>query len=134
MRCSRRGERSTSPRRIGRLARVLLALGALSGGGPLACADGPARPNILLLLSDDQRADTIAALGNPQISTPNLDRLVREGTAFTRAYCMGSMQGAVCVPSRAMLLTGRTLFMSATISPARPPGPRPSPRRDTRRS
>ena len=59
---------------------------------------------------DDQRADTIAALGNTHISTPNLDRLVREGTVFTRAYCMGSQQGAVCVPSRAMLLTGRTLF------------------------
>jgi arylsulfatase A-like enzyme len=49
-------------------------------------------------------------LGNPHIRTPNLDRPVRRGTAFTRAYCMGSMQGAVCVPSRAMLLTGRPLF------------------------
>ena len=66
--------------------------------------------NILFLLADDQRADTIAALGNAHIETPNLDRLVREGTAFTRAYCMGSLQGAVCVPSRAMILTGRTLF------------------------
>ncbi|MHC5539491.1 sulfatase-like hydrolase/transferase, partial [Singulisphaera rosea] len=56
------------------------------------------------------RADTIGALGNAQIKTPNLDRLVREGTSFTRAYCMGSQQGAVCVPSRAMLLTGRSLF------------------------
>lgn len=113
MRCARRGEWSTSTGRVGRLARVLLALGAFavaSGGGPSARADGPARPNILVLLSDDQRADTIAAMGNPRISTPNLDRLVRSGTVFTRAYCMGSMQGAVCVPSRAMLLTGRTLF------------------------
>jgi arylsulfatase A-like enzyme len=69
-----------------------------------------ARPNILFLFSDDQRADTIAALGNRRVHTPNLDRLVERGTTFTRAYCMGSMQGAVCVPSRAMLMTGRTLW------------------------
>jgi arylsulfatase A-like enzyme len=69
-----------------------------------------ARPNVLILLSDDQRADTIAALGNSGIRTPNLDGLVQKGTSFTRAYCMGSLQGAVCVPSRAMLLSGRSLF------------------------
>ncbi len=68
------------------------------------------RPNILILLADDQRADTIAALGNTRIRTSNLNRLASQGMAFTRTYCMGSMQGAVCVPSRAMLLTGRTLF------------------------
>lgn len=68
------------------------------------------RPNVLFLFSDDQRADTIAALGNSNIQTPNLDRLVKNGTTFTRAYCMGSYNGAVCVPSRAMLLSGRTLF------------------------
>lgn len=66
--------------------------------------------NVLVLFSDDQRADTIAALGNTHISTPNIDGLVKSGTTFTRAYCMGAQQGAVCVPSRAMLLTGRTLF------------------------
>jgi len=44
------------------------------------------RPNILLLFTDQQRHDTIAALGNPVIKTPNLDRLVHEGTAFTHAY------------------------------------------------
>jgi arylsulfatase A-like enzyme len=68
------------------------------------------RPNILFLFSDDQRADTIASLGNAHIRTPTLDRLVKSGTTFTRAYCMGANQGAVCVPSRAMLMTGRSLF------------------------
>jgi arylsulfatase A-like enzyme len=75
-----------------------------------SAADAPRRPNVLFLFSDDQRADTIAALGNKHIHTPNLDRLVRQGTACTRAYCMGARQGAVCVPSRAMLMSGRTLF------------------------
>ncbi|MHC4996114.1 MAG: sulfatase-like hydrolase/transferase [Planctomycetota bacterium] len=68
------------------------------------------RPNVLFLFSDDQRRDTIAALGNPHIQTPNLDRLVREGTSFSQAYCMGSMSGAVCAPSRIMVMTGRTLW------------------------
>ncbi|MBW3600259.1 MAG: sulfatase-like hydrolase/transferase [Planctomycetes bacterium] len=68
------------------------------------------RPNVLFLLTDDQRADTVAALGNPVIETPHLDRLARSGFRFTNAYCMGSMGGAVCVPSRAMINSGRTLF------------------------
>lgn len=60
------------------------------------------RPNILLLFTDQQRADTVAALGNPQIRTPALDRLCREGTAFTRCYT----PSPVCVPARAALATG----------------------------
>jgi len=67
-------------------------------------------PNILFIFADDQRADTIAALGNTHIQTPNLDRLVRRGVAFNRAYMMGGMNAATCVPSRAMLLSGRSLF------------------------
>ncbi len=67
-------------------------------------------PNILFIFADDQRADTIAALGNAHIQTPNLDRLVRRGMSFNRAYMMGGMNAATCVPSRAMLLSGRSLF------------------------
>jgi len=67
-------------------------------------------PNILLLFTDDQRFDTIKALGNEQIKTPNLDRLVASGTTFEHAHIMGGTDVAVCMPSRAMLLTGRTLF------------------------
>ena len=66
-------------------------------------------PNIVFIFADYQRADTIAALGNPVIKTPNLDRLVKRGVAFTRAYMQGGNQGATCVPSRAMLLSGRSL-------------------------
>ena len=60
------------------------------------------RPNILWICTDQQRYDTIAALGNPQLSTPHLDRLLGEGTAFERAYC----QSPICTPSRASFLTG----------------------------
>ena len=91
------------------LARLALLL-ALSLPFAVLRAATPTRPNVLFIFCDDQRADTIAALGNTDIKTPNLDRLVRRGTAFNRAYMMGGMQGATCVPSRAMLLSGRSLF------------------------
>ncbi len=68
------------------------------------------RPNILFFFTDDQQFDSIGALGNKHIITPNIDSLVRNGTTFTNAYIMGSMAEAVCMPSRQMLLTGRTLF------------------------
>jgi arylsulfatase A-like enzyme len=86
-----------------------LALGGGNRRGAQA-ADAPPRPNILFVFSDDQRWDTIAALGNPEIKTPHLDRLVERGFHFTNAYCMGSMIGAVCLPSRTMLITGRSLW------------------------
>jgi arylsulfatase A-like enzyme len=70
----------------------------------------PDRPNILFFFTDDQRFDTIRALGNEQIVTPNIDRLVEMGTTFTNAYIMGGSCPAVCMPSRAMLMTGRTLY------------------------
>jgi arylsulfatase A-like enzyme len=68
------------------------------------------RPNILFLFADDQRADTIAAHGNPHIVTPNIDALVAAGFSFRNHYTFGSNSGAVCVPSRAMLMTGKTWF------------------------
>lgn len=69
-----------------------------------------ARPNIVLTIADDQRHDMIHALGDPMVQTPNLDRLVAEGTACTHVFHQGSMIQAVCAPSRAMLHSGRDLF------------------------
>jgi arylsulfatase A-like enzyme len=86
----------------------LLVLVALTSR-PAPAADAPG-PNVLFLFADDQRADTIAALGNKHIRTPNLDRLVKRGLAFDRAYMQGGFNGATCVPSRAMLLSGQSLF------------------------
>src|SRR5215510_13523245 len=68
------------------------------------------KPNILFLFADDMRADTIAAHGNPHIKTPNLDSLVRRGFSFRGNYILGGNSGAVCVPSRAMLMSGKTWF------------------------
>lgn len=58
--------------------------------------------NVVVIKTDQQRADTIAALGHPHMITPNLDRLVREGVSFTRAFCAA----ATCVASRAAFYTG----------------------------
>lgn len=68
------------------------------------------RPNIIFLLADDERNNTLKSLGNSEVITPNLDKLVEGGTTFKNAYIMGAMNGAVCSPSRAMLMTGRSLF------------------------
>jgi arylsulfatase A-like enzyme len=76
--------------------------------GPLTYGAG--KPNILFLFADDQRADTIAAHGNPHIKTPNLDKLAASGFSFRSNYCFGGNSGAVCVPSRAMLMSGKVWF------------------------
>jgi arylsulfatase A-like enzyme len=90
-------------------------------------AEAAERPNILLIVSDDQRPDTIAALGNPLIETPALDRLVASGSVFTRAICANP----ICTPSRAELLTGCSGFRNGvfdfgrTIDPELPTLPEP---------
>jgi len=68
------------------------------------------KPNIVFILTDDQRYDTIGALGNKEIKTPNINELVREGFSFTNAHIPGGTCGAVCMPSRAMIHSGRFLF------------------------
>ncbi len=82
---------------------LTLLIGGLISVGHAADA-GPKRPNVLFLLSDDQRPDTIHALGNDLIQTPNLDALVRSGTSMTRAVC----PNPICTPSRAEIMTGCT--------------------------
>lgn len=91
---------------------VGLLAGLMTLAVPLAtllAADVSGRKlNILHIHADDHRADGLYALGNPVLHTPNLDTLVNRGMTFTRCYTMGSMIGAVCTPSRTMMLTGRS--------------------------
>ena len=60
------------------------------------------QPNIILVMTDQQRFDTISALGFPYMETPNLDRLVTEGVTLSQCY----ISAPSCAPARASLFTG----------------------------
>ena len=72
-----------------------------------------AKPNFLVIVTDDQRTDTIGALGNPRIATPHLDWLVKNGAVFENYICSNPL----CVPSRAEILTGCTGYRNG-VRPA----------------
>jgi N-acetylgalactosamine-6-sulfatase len=74
-----------------------------SGGAAKQPRPGGDRPNVVFILADDWGWGDLGCYGNPQIKTPNLDRLARQGTLFTQFY----VNGSVCSPSRAAFLTGR---------------------------
>lgn len=76
-----------------------------------------AKPNVLFLFADDMRADSIAALGNPVVKTPNLDSIVQRGFAFKNAFCFGGNSPAVCTPSRNMMLSGNAFFRWKDFQP-----------------
>lgn len=67
------------------------------------------KPNVVFILTDDQRWDAFGAAGSP-VATPNMDALVERGTWFTHAHVAGGTVAAICMPSRAMINTGRSLF------------------------
>lgn len=75
------------------------------------------KPNIVFIFTDDQTWSAIHALGNKEIITPNLDKLVKSGTSFTNAYNMGAWHGAVCVASRSMIISGRAVWQAKQIIP-----------------
>lgn len=84
---------------MNRLASALLALVLAT---PAFAAASAARPNLIFILSDDLAQGDLGAYGQKLIQTPRLDRMAREGTLYTQAYCGTS----VCAPSRASLMTG----------------------------
>jgi arylsulfatase A-like enzyme len=94
-------------------AALTMALGALCLTDLAPAQPDPpsaSRPNVLFLLADDQTFRSLGAINNDQIQTPNLDQLAAQGTVMRTAVNQGSWSGAVCICSRAMLLTGRHLY------------------------
>ncbi len=89
-----------------------LATSALWVLGCAEVADGPepAKPNIVLIMTDDQGWAQVGFHGNPYIKTPTLDRLAAESTEFTQFYVEPK-----CAPTRAALLTGRHGYRSGVI-------------------
>src|SRR6266446_4210540 len=75
----------------------------------LAAVQRNAKPNIVVILSDDYGWGSLGCYGAATVKTPNLDRLAREGRRFTHAYAPGS----VCSPSRYGLMTGRYYWRTA---------------------
>ncbi len=70
------------------------------------------QPNVLFIIADDHRWDAIGGMGDPTVKTPTMDSLMERGTTFRQTHIMGSLVGAVCVPSRAAVLTSANLFRS----------------------
>src|SRR3979490_852736 len=68
------------------------------------------KPNFLFLIADDLTYNGIRAMGNAEVSTPNMDGLAERGCAFTHCFHQGSWLPAVCVASRSMLNSGLTAF------------------------
>src|SRR4051794_29766881 len=85
----------------------------------VAPAAAPQTPNVLLIVTDDQRPDTIHALGNASIQTPHLDSLVRAGTAFTQAVS----PNPICTPARAEMMSGCSSFRNGVMDFGRPISP-----------
>ncbi|MCL4402133.1 MAG: sulfatase-like hydrolase/transferase, partial [Acidobacteria bacterium] len=82
---------------------VLGGAAALAGSSSAMGRGGKERPNIIFLLTDDQRWDQLSCMGHPVLRTPNMDRIAREGVMFRNMFVTTSL----CSPSRASLLTGR---------------------------
>lgn len=95
---------------------LALALALIS---PPLLGQEPKRPNILFILADDQSPFDLKCYDTTsQLDTPIIDRLAREGMVFDGAYHMGSNSGAVCSPSRHMLMSGRTVWHLPTAPQA----------------
>ena len=85
------------------LAAAIVLAAVVTGGCRRAPAEQPPRrPNILFILLDDLRADTLGYAGHPYVKTPQIDRIANEGVNFKNAFCTTSL----CSPSRASLLSG----------------------------
>ncbi len=82
----------------------------LSACSKIEKTDAGSKPNIVFIFADDLTYSAVRALGNKEIKTPNLDKLVHTGTTFTHAYNMGAWNGAVCAASRAMIVSGRSVW------------------------
>ncbi len=92
------------------MARVFLSL-ILVIAGSFACRAADKRPNILFIIVDDQSPFDLKVYDpKSQLNAPNIERLARDGMVFDAAHHLGSWSGAVCTPSRHMIMTGRTVW------------------------
>jgi len=88
--------------RIGAAAASAAAVGPGCKGFPIGRVRSDRRPNVVVVITDDQRWDCLSCAGHPFLKTPNLDRLANEGVRFANAFVTTSL----CSPSRASMLSG----------------------------
>ena len=87
----------------------------------LLTSTGWAKPNVVIIYTDDHRYTGVGAFSHQAVQTPHLDQLAQEGFVFHHAYLMGSFSGATCIPSRAALHTGKHLFEMVQPGKTLPP-------------
>ncbi|MDB4098211.1 sulfatase-like hydrolase/transferase [Flavobacteriaceae bacterium] len=75
-----------------------------------SCKSESEKPNFIFIYTDDQRFDTVGLIGDNQVITPNLDKLVKNGAVFSNTYNMGAWHGAICVASRSMIISGKSVW------------------------
>jgi len=89
------------------ISAAVFCLFAVAAGAPASAAEVARKPNIILIMTDDQGYGDLACHGNPHIKTPNLDRLYRESTRLTDFHV-----SPTCSPTRSALMTGRHEFFN----------------------
>ena len=94
------------------MSRLVLVLAAtLTASAAPAPAAGPARPNVLIVLTDDQGLGDFSSTGNPVLKTPNLDAFARESVRLTDFHV-----APMCTPTRGQLLTGLAALRNGATS------------------
>jgi len=99
-----------------KLITTIILLSVSVAANAEAKAPASAKPNIVFLYADDFAYWAISALGNEIIQTPNLDRLIAQGVNFSNAFNMGGWNGAICIASRSMLISGRSIWKANEIN------------------
>ena len=92
------------------MRKVFYSIAALSSLSCSLWAKGKEAKNILFLLVDDMQKTCIHAYGNNQVVSPNIDGIIDQGVSFMHTYTNGSLGGALSMPSRAMIMTGRGVY------------------------
>ena len=93
---------------------TVIVLSVATGISALGAKADPSRPNVILILTDDQGYGDVGFHGNTKIKTPHLDRMAKEGVELSRFYC-----SPVCAPTRASLMTGRYYYRTGVIHTSR---------------
>lgn len=107
---ARRPSARERPASLLALVGLMFALACLAPAGASVAAQAARRPNVLLIVTDDQGYGDFGVHGNPKVRTPHLDRLARQGVWFRSFYV-----SPVCSPTRASLLTGRYSYRTGVV-------------------